>query len=154
MHAFLQAGDVAQDGRRRVLIVDDHNFFAACLRTLLDNESDLVVCDILANSSGLRERIERLRPDLLVIDLSLGAESGLEVGQRLRALGIMTPILFVSSMHAPAPEQLAAMSHVAFIAKSETPAEFLAALRTILLPRAARPNSTVPVALTRSAAEA
>jgi DNA-binding NarL/FixJ family response regulator len=85
MHALSQAGKVAPPtAKRRVLIVDDHSFFAACLRTLLDNESDLVVCDIAANSLHLRERIDRLRPDLLVIDLSLGPENGLELGQRLR----------------------------------------------------------------------
>src|SRR4051812_14196529 len=47
MHALLQPHPVARAGvRRQVLIVDDHNFFAGCLRTLLDHESDLVVCDI------------------------------------------------------------------------------------------------------------
>lgn len=132
MRPFLQAPGARADARRRVLILDDHNFFAACLRTLLDNESDLVVCDIMANSIDLRGRIERLRPDLLVIDLSLGAESGLEVGQHLRSLGIGTPILFVSSMSLPVQAQLAGISRAAFIAKSRTPTEFLAALRAIL----------------------
>ncbi|MES2694266.1 MAG: response regulator [Verrucomicrobiota bacterium] len=114
--------------------MDDHNFFAACLRTLLDNESDLMVCDIAANSGEVRERIERLKPDLLVIDLTLGAESGLEVGQRLRALEIETPILFVSTMRTPTRGQLAAIPHSAFIAKSRKPAEFLTALRAVLAP--------------------
>ena len=155
MHEFLQAGETERtDARRRVLILDDHNFFAACLRTMLDNESDLVVCDIMASSAELRERIERLRPDLLVIDLSLGAESGLDVGQRLRALGVGTPILFVSSLTAPSAAQLSAISRAAFIAKSETAAEFLAALRAILLSREPRAVSPVRLALTRSVAEA
>jgi DNA-binding response OmpR family regulator len=108
----------------------------------------------LANSAELRERIERLRPDLLVIDLSLGAESGLDVGQRLRALGIATPILFVSSLTAPNAEQLAAMSRAAFIAKSHTPAEFLAALRGILVRPEKRAELSRNLALTRSIAEA
>lgn len=133
MHAILSPGPVkAPTVKRRVLIVDDHIFFAACLRTLLDNESDLVVCDIAANSIELRERIERLKPDLLVIDLTLGTENGLELGQKLRAMQIMTPILFASTMKHPALEQLAAIPHAAFIAKSRSPAEFLAALRNVL----------------------
>ncbi len=136
MHALSQAGKVAPPtAKRRVLIVDDHDFFAACLRTLLDNESDLVVCDIAANSQHLRERIDQLRPDLLVIDLSLGTENGLELGQQLRALQIATPILFVSTLRTPSIEQLATIRHAAFIAKSRAPAEFLAALRGVLTPQ-------------------
>jgi DNA-binding response OmpR family regulator len=153
MRAFLQAGPAARvDTRRRVLILDDHNFFAACLRTLLDNESDLVVCDIMANSIDLRSRIERLRPDLLVIDLSLGTESGLEVGQRLRSLGILTPILFVSSMSSPVQAQLAGISRAAFIAKSRSPAEFLAALRAILGRNDASEETATALGFARSAA--
>lgn len=132
MRAFLQAGPARAGIRRRVLILDDHDFFAACLRTLLDHESDLVVCDILTNSLELRERIERQRPHLLVIDLLLGTERGLEVGRRLRSLGIVTPILFVSSMSLPVQAQLAEIPRSAFIAKSRSPAEFLATLRTTL----------------------
>lgn len=153
MRAFLQAGPIARAGvRRRVLILDDHDFFAACLRTLLEHESDLVVCDIMTNSIELRERIERLRPDLLVIDLSLGAESGLDVGQRLRSLGILTPILFVSSMSSPVQEQLAEISRSAFIAKSRTPAEFLAALRAILAQNESAEEAVAELSLSRAAA--
>lgn len=118
--------------KRRVLIIDDHNFFAACLRVMLDNESDLVVCDVATNSSDARERIERLKPDLLVIDLTLGAESGLEVGRRLRAMHIETPILFVSTMSKPTRAQIAEVAHSAFIPKSKKPAQFLEALRAVL----------------------
>ena len=152
MRAFLQAGPVAPAGiRRRVLILDDHDFFAACLRTMLDHESDLVVCDIMTNSAELRERIERLRPDLLVIDLSLGAENGLEVGRRLRSLGILTPILFVSSMSSPVQEQLAEISRSAFIAKSRTPAEFLAALRGTLAQHVSAEDAVAELSFARSA---
>lgn len=118
--------------RRRVLIVDDHPFFAACLRTLLDNESDLVVCGYAATSAELGPRIERLRPDLLVIDLSLGAESGLELGRHLRALQITTPILFTSTVRELTRAELDGVPRSGFIAKTQKPAAFLAALRAIL----------------------
>lgn len=146
MHAFSRApGDAAPPHcKRRVIIVDDHDFFAACLRTLLDNEADLMVCDVMTNSSSLRERIARLNPDLLVIDLSLGEENGIEVGQRLRAMEIVTPILFVSTLRAPTEEQLNSVGRSAFIAKSRTPAEFLGALRAILEMPPIRERAAVP----------
>jgi CheY-like chemotaxis protein len=120
--------------RRRVLIVEDHPFFAACLRSLLDSEGDLVVCDIAPNSTDLIPRIERLRPDLLIIDLSLGTECGLRLGRQLRQIRISTPILFMSSLARPAREQLSTIAHSAFVPKGRKPAEFLAALREILDP--------------------
>src|SRR4051812_29725334 len=48
--------------RRRVLIVDDHDFFSACLRSLLNNEADLVVCDRASDSTDLLDRIARSQP--------------------------------------------------------------------------------------------
>lgn len=125
------------------------------MRTLLDNESDLVVCDIAANSVELRERIERLRPDLLVIDLSLGAENGLELGQRLRAMEIATPILFVSTLRTPSAQELASVSRAAFIAKSKTPAELLRALRAVLAPQDSNASASAPgFTVARGAAKA
>jgi DNA-binding NarL/FixJ family response regulator len=126
--------------KRRVLIVDDHRFFGACLRAALDSESDLAVCDITASSAELTARIDRLRPDLLIIDLSLGAESGLDLGRRLRALEITTPILFISTLGQPTRAALEAVRHSAFAAKTQKPAEFLTALRSMLAPPASPPR--------------
>lgn len=118
-----------------MLIVDDHDFFAACLRAFLDNESDLAVCDVAGSSGHLTERIERLRPDLLVIDLTLGTESGLQLGQRLREADINIPILFVSTLNRPSRDQLEEVSHCAFSLKGRGPAEFLRVLREMIDPR-------------------
>jgi DNA-binding NarL/FixJ family response regulator len=118
--------------RRQVLVVDDHPFFAACVRSLLDHESDFVVCDVAPTSKALDERVARLQPDVLVIDLILGFESGLESGLRLRQMNISTPILFVSTLAYPSKEQLSDIGRCSFIHKSRKPVHFLAALREIL----------------------
>jgi DNA-binding NarL/FixJ family response regulator len=120
--------------RRRILIVEDHRFFAACLRAVLDNEPDLMVCDLTARPADLAERIIRHQPDALVIDLTLGNTSGLEVALRLRERGIFTPILFISSLCEPSREQLAEVLNCGFLPKARTPAEFLRTLRELLAP--------------------
>lgn len=152
MHTLVPRGEAAPSGRkRRILIVDDHIFFAACLRTLLDHESDLMVCDVVAHCSDLEERVRRLRPDLLVIDLTLGSESGLSVARHLRAHDVRTPILFVSTLTRPTRAQLAGINLCAFVPKGKHPAEFLAVLREILLApsESARRKSTA-MALTKT----
>lgn len=146
MHTLLPPSlAVSAAGKHRVLIVDDHNFFAACLRTLLDNESDLVVCDITTGSETMNSRIDRLRPDLLVIDLSLGTENGLELGRRLRERKVMTPILFISTLGRPTEAQMDTVPASSFIAKSKKPTEFLAALRSTLSPRASVAGTKHPL---------
>jgi DNA-binding NarL/FixJ family response regulator len=121
--------------RRRVVIVDDHDFFAACLRALLDDEPDLMVCDVASGCIDLEHRVSQLNPDLLVIDISLGTENGLEVARRLRAeYKIETPILFVSTLGCPSPAQLAAVRRCAFVPKTKRPSQFLTAVRVILTP--------------------
>ena len=40
---------------RRILIVDDNWFFAACLRMVINQEADLVVCDIARSARDLAD---------------------------------------------------------------------------------------------------
>jgi DNA-binding NarL/FixJ family response regulator len=122
----------AETLRRRVAIIDDHDFFAACLRAVLDSEPDLEVCDVATECGGLYERVQRVAPDLLVVDLSLGAFSGITLARRLRAEGIEVPILFVSTTGTPSPDALVSMQPCAFIPKTRTPAQLLAAIRGLI----------------------
>lgn len=141
----------ASPQRHRVAIIDDHDFFAACLRALLDSEDDLMVCDIASRGEELGERLREVRPDLLVIDLSLGGQSGLELARRLRGeFDLAIPILFTSSMARPSSEEIAGISRCAFVHKSRRPVQFLAALREVLRPVAEGPAA---FSLTPSRAE-
>jgi DNA-binding NarL/FixJ family response regulator len=114
------------------LIVDDHWFFAACLRTFVDHQSDFVVCDVAPSSADLLERIARLDPDLMVIDVALGEESGLTLGEKLRGQGIDTPILFVSTLVRPSRQELDRVGYCAFALKTKKPVGFLRLLRRTL----------------------
>lgn len=132
MHTLLSPLPAAPDRKRRVLIVDDHWFFAACLRTFVDNQSDFVVCDIAPSSEDVLDRIARLDPDLLVIDLALGGDNGLSLGERLRSKGVETPILFVSTLTQPSRIELEKVGHCAFSLKTKKPVGFLRLLRSTL----------------------
>ena len=68
----------------RVLIVDDHALFAEALAARLGREPDLVVLPI---ADGVRRALALTateRPQVLVLDLMLGAENGLDVLDRVR----------------------------------------------------------------------
>src|SRR5450759_3380330 len=68
----------------RILIVDDHGVLRAGLRALLNSETDFqVVGEAGTSDEGLRAALE-LRPDIVLMDLSIPGMGGLEVTRQLR----------------------------------------------------------------------
>lgn len=68
----------------RVLIVDDHALFAEALAARLGREPDLVILPIAPDARRALALTATERPHVLVLDLTLGAENGLEVLDRVR----------------------------------------------------------------------
>jgi DNA-binding NarL/FixJ family response regulator len=71
--------------RRRVVVVDDHAAFADLLRLALDGLDDLECVGTARSQAAAVELVERVGPEIAVIDLLLGAEDGLELVRRLRS---------------------------------------------------------------------
>lgn len=69
----------------RCLVVDDQPEFTEAVRHLLDGQGMSVV-GVAANSAEAIERAANLRPNVVLIDVHLGEESGLEVATRIAAL--------------------------------------------------------------------
>ncbi|WP_433474319.1 response regulator [Spirillospora sp. CA-142024] len=68
----------------RVLIVDDHALFAEALAARLGREPDLVILPIAPDVRRALALTATERPRVLVLDMTLGAESGLDVLDRVR----------------------------------------------------------------------
>jgi DNA-binding NarL/FixJ family response regulator len=66
----------------RCLIVDDNQPFLVAARALLEREGLIVVGVALTGAEALRQA-DALRPDVVLVDISLGEESGLDVARRL-----------------------------------------------------------------------
>lgn len=122
--------------RRRVFIVDDHPIVRHGLRRMIDAEPDLQVCGEAAGESEALAAIGGLRPDVLVVDLSLDQGDGLELVRRARAARPELPIL-VLSMHDEAiyAERLLAAGAMGYIMKQAAADQLLAALRRVLAGR-------------------
>jgi two-component system nitrate/nitrite response regulator NarL len=72
--------------RIRILLVDDHLVVRQGLRMLLENHADLEIAGEAATGRAAVEIAMRERPDLVLLDLDLGAEGGLDVIPQLAAL--------------------------------------------------------------------
>jgi len=82
----------------RVYVVDDHPLVRESLMGLIRNQSDLEVCGEAGTAREAFAEIPTSRPDVVIIDLSLGDESGLELIKDLHSRQADLRIL-VLSMH-------------------------------------------------------
>jgi DNA-binding NarL/FixJ family response regulator len=82
----------------RVLIVDDHPFMRRGLAQTINDQAGLEVCGEAGSVAEALQLMETCNPHLAVVDISLGAESGIELIQALRERWPAVRVL-VSSMH-------------------------------------------------------
>ncbi|HEX6075433.1 MAG TPA: response regulator transcription factor [Micromonosporaceae bacterium] len=68
----------------RVLVVDDHRLFAEAVSARLAQEPDLTVLPLAYNEEHAKRLITEHRPDLLLLDLALGRDSGMAVLEHAR----------------------------------------------------------------------
>lgn len=114
--------------RPTVLIVDDHADFRASARGLLEADGFVVVGEA-ADGEGAIADVERLRPDVVLLDVQLPDVDGFAIAERLAAEGSGAAVVLISSREAAAyGPRLEAAAARGFIAKRELSGEALAAL--------------------------
>jgi DNA-binding NarL/FixJ family response regulator len=84
--------------RSRVFLVDDQPIVRQGLTLLINQEPDLVVCGEADVAWSVPAAIAALKPDALILDLSLNGPDGLDLLKSIRATDARLPIL-VLSMH-------------------------------------------------------
>jgi DNA-binding NarL/FixJ family response regulator len=67
----------------RCLIIDDNPHFAQAARSLLEHEG-LTVVGTASTGSEAIELVREFQPDVVILDIDLGAESGFDVAEQLR----------------------------------------------------------------------
>ena len=116
--------------KTRVLIADDHAVVAAALGELLKDRFDIV--GIVHDGRALLEAAGRLRPDVVVTDISMPQLNGLDAIRRLRASHPETRVV-VLTMHAEAETAVAAFRAGArgFVLKASPEEEFVSAIQQV-----------------------
>lgn len=117
--------------RLRCLIVDDSGCFLDAASDLLEREGVSVV-GVASSSAEALQRVEELHPDVALVDISLGAESGFDLTRRLRQHGgAAAPRVILISTRAGADfaDLIEASPAVGFVAKADLSAK---AIRDVL----------------------
>ncbi|MEA3332234.1 MAG: response regulator transcription factor [Pseudomonadota bacterium] len=116
-----------------VFIVEDHPIFSLGMSELINQEEDLKVCGNADNTTVALEAIERLQPDLILVDLSLKESQGIDLIKEIDRGKNPIPML-VLSMHDEAihAERCILAGAKGYIMKQEASESVIEALRHIL----------------------
>jgi CheY-like chemotaxis protein len=108
----------------RVLIVDDNVEFLATARLLLEHEG-MVVVDIATTGAEALHRAEEHGPDVILVDVELGEESGFDVVKQLANVPVLSSSMVLVSAHEREDllELLDTSPAIGFLAKSELNAQ-------------------------------
>ena len=119
--------------KKRVLIVDDHPIFRAGLTSLVNLETELAVCGEANDAAQAMHALEKLHPDLVLLDMSLPGKGGLELLKDIRAIAPQTPVLIIS-MHDETlyAERVIKAGGRGYIMKQEGPEKIVQAIRKVL----------------------
>ena len=83
--------------RIRIVVADDHEVVRAAMRHLFDASDNMTVIGAAADGAEALELVERLQPDVLVLDIRMPKVSGIEVARRTREISSDTRVLAISA---------------------------------------------------------
>jgi two-component system, NarL family, nitrate/nitrite response regulator NarL len=87
--------------RPRILIADDHEFIRSSLRRFLEANTDFEVCGEALNGLEAIAYFQELRPDLIILDLSMPIMDGLEAAVEIRKIAAEIPIILYTLHDSP-----------------------------------------------------
>jgi DNA-binding NarL/FixJ family response regulator len=119
--------------KRRILIIDNHPLVRRGLRALINGEPDLIVCAEAATQRDALAAIAAARPDLTIVDLSLGHDDGLRLVREIRSHHAGPRILVLTMHDSPQyAEDAFAAGADGYVTKQEMTEMLLIAMRAVL----------------------
>ncbi|HXM93110.1 MAG TPA: response regulator transcription factor [Candidatus Dormibacteraeota bacterium] len=117
----------------RVVLADDHEIVRKGIRNIIDQHSPWTVCGEAENGQQAIDLVVRLRPDLVVLDLSMPVMNGLQAAAKIRQLVPSTKILILSMHDSPqSAREALAVGADAFLTKTASTETFIRTVTTLL----------------------
>src|SRR2546430_3619568 len=122
-----------KEEKRRILLVDDHPIVRQGLAELIDAEKDLTVCGTADSMNSALEHMVGLKPDLVVVDISLKGSNGIELLKNIKVRYPKMRVLMLS-MHDEGLYAIRALRAGAsgYIMKQEATEKVIEAARKVL----------------------
>ncbi len=123
----------AKDSRKRVLLVDDHAVVRYGIAQLINAQRDLVVCGEEEDAANALSAIGKLKPDIVIADISLKESSGLDLMRNIKAQYSGLPVLVVSAHDESVYAEIAFRAGaLGYLMKAEALEKVLTAIHRVL----------------------
>ena len=117
----------------RVVIVDDHPIVRDGLTALLESDPKFEVCGCADGAAQAHVVVRETNPDVVILDLSLGNDDGVEVARRMLVEHPATKLLILTMHHEMLlADRLFAMGAAGYVTKNRTVEELGNALHAVL----------------------
>jgi len=117
--------------RTTIVLADDHELIRESIASLLREVPDFEVVGQSTNGRQLLELVERLQPDVAVVDVSMPELNGVEAARRLREVSQRTRVIALSAYtDAAYIRDMIDAGVVAYIIKSGASKDLIQAIRT------------------------
>jgi len=118
---------------KRIIIADDHAVVRTGLQLILDETTDMSICDEAANGDELIEKLRSNRYDLVLLDISMPGKDAMDVLKEIKTTWERTPVV-IFSMN---PDEIYAVRMIrngasAYINKETDPKRIIEILRIVL----------------------
>lgn len=117
----------------RIMIVDDHPLVRAGFAQLIGDTPDLEVCCEASDMASALQWLDKITPDLAIIDLSLAGGSGLDLIEHIKARNNKI-LMLVASMHDESlyAQRVLSVGARGYINKQEAQEKIIKAIRQVL----------------------
>jgi DNA-binding NarL/FixJ family response regulator len=122
-----------EERRLRILVVDDHDVVQWGFRLLLERQSWVERCLAASAGTDAVEICRRVRPEVALVDMLLGTESGAEVCEEIRAASPATRVLLISGAGVISPFVARSAGASGFISKDWSAVDVVKAVRMVSL---------------------
>lgn len=119
--------------KKRVLLVDDNSVVRSLVRRLFELEADFEVSGEAGNGRDAIEKAENLKPDLIILDLSMPVMNGLDAAPLLRKVLPNTRIIMFTVQEGREIERLARAAGVnSVVSKYQAASELIRQAQVLL----------------------
>jgi len=124
---------MAKTGNVKVLIIDNYPLYTLGLSTILEKDTRFEIIGIAENSADALKTLEKERPNLVLMEMHLGKENGLELIPKLKAINPEVSILIIS-VHDERfyAERVLRLGARGYVLKTESADAIMSAINTVL----------------------
>ena len=123
----------SEENKTKIVVVDDHPIVRQGLTELVNREDDLMVCGQAEDAHQAMQAIKALKPDMIIVDISLKETSGMELIKDIKAqypnLSVLALSMHDESLYA---ERVLRAGAEGYIMKAEATENIVRAIRKVI----------------------